>query len=153
MCSYDSTCDHLPLADLCPKEATHPQFEAFVISRKLNKDSISLGPSPPGGSVHHLPNKNRGSYPLSHLYLKGTKMYSTQVHSCLEMLEPSSEGDSIETVIDKNLLILSAGSITRNVFESHCRHKYSNFRRGCRWHFFKFRKNPAWSKKSKTILV
>ena len=47
MCSYDSTCDQLPLADLCPKEATHPQFEAFVISRKLNKDSISLGPPPP----------------------------------------------------------------------------------------------------------
>ena len=44
MCSYDSTCDHLPLADLCPKEATHPQIEAFVISRKLNTDSISLGP-------------------------------------------------------------------------------------------------------------
>ena len=49
MFSYYSTCDHLPLADLCLKEATHPQFEAFVISRKLNKDSISLGiqPIPP----------------------------------------------------------------------------------------------------------
>ena len=47
MCSYDSTCDHLPLADLSPKEAPHPQFEAFVKSRKLNMDSISLGPPPP----------------------------------------------------------------------------------------------------------
>ena len=54
MCSYDSTCDHLPLADLCLKEATHP-------SRKLNMDSISLGPPPPRPpsprrirSVHHF---------------------------------------------------------------------------------------------------
>ena len=57
MCRYDSTCDHLPLADLSPKEATHPHFEAFVISRKLNTDSITLSPPPPplGGTVHHLP--------------------------------------------------------------------------------------------------
>ena len=47
MCSYDSTCDHLPLADLCHKEATYSQFEAFVISRKIKTDSISLGPLPP----------------------------------------------------------------------------------------------------------
>ena len=55
MCSYDSTCDHLPLADLSPKEATHPQFEAFVISRKLNMDSISLGPPPPPPRRVHPP--------------------------------------------------------------------------------------------------
>ena len=58
-------------------------------------------------------------------------MYSTQVHSCLEMFDPSSEGDSIEILIDKNLVILSAESITHNFFESHCRHKYSNFCLGC----------------------
>ena len=75
MCSYDSTCDHLPLADMCPKEATHPQFEAFVISRKLDKDSISLStPPPPPRRVRppfyrlsdlSVQYKNRGSYPLS----------------------------------------------------------------------------------------
>ena len=110
-------------------------------------DSISLGTPPPprrvrppfyrlsGLSVQY---KNRGSYPLFHLYLKGTKMNSTQVHSCLEMFDPSSEGDSIEILIDKNIVILSAGSITHNSFESHCRHKYSNFCLGCRWHFSSF---------------
>ena len=43
------------------------------------------------------------------------------------MFQPSLEGDSIEILIDENLVILSAGSITCNSFESHCRHKYSNF--------------------------
>ena len=47
MYSYDSICDHLPLADLCPKETIHTQFKALVISRKLNTDFISLGPLPP----------------------------------------------------------------------------------------------------------
>ena len=108
MYSYDSTCDHLQLADLCPKEATYSQFEALVISRKLNTDSISLGPLPPrrvrpplyrlsGLSVQY---KYRGSYPPFHLYLQDTKMYSTHVHSCLEMFESSSERDSIEILIE-----------------------------------------------------
>ena len=122
MYSYDSTCDHLPLADLCPKEATHTQFKALVISPKLNTDSISLGPLPPrrvrpqfyrlsGLSAQY---NNRGSHPLFHLYLQDTKMYSIQVHSCLEMFEPSSERDSIEILINENIVILSAGSITCN---------------------------------------
>ena len=84
MCRYDSTCGHLPLADLSPKVATYPQFEVFVISRKLNTDSISLSPPPPPRrdrppfyrlSDLSVQYKNRGSYPLFHLYLKGTKMY------------------------------------------------------------------------------
>ena len=54
MCSYDSTCDHLSLANLCPKEANHPQFEAFFISRELNTVFTSLGPTPLLGSVHHF---------------------------------------------------------------------------------------------------
>ena len=151
MCSYHSTCDHLPLANLCHKEANHP---ISSVCHKLNTDSTSLGPPLLLGSVHHFTDslasrsiQNRGSYPRFHLYLKGTKMYLTQVHSCLEMF------DSIEILVDKNLVILSTGSITRNSFESHCRHKYSNFCLGCRWHFFKFRRNPAWSTMSKTILV
>ena len=47
MCSYDSTCDHLPLADLCLKEATHPQFEA---------DSISVDSLPPRRVRQHFTN-------------------------------------------------------------------------------------------------
>ena len=126
MCSYDSTCDHLPLVDLCPKEATHPQIEAFGISRKVNTDYNYLGPllprrvRPPFHWPLCLVQNTRILSPF-YLYLTGTKIYSTQVHSCLEMFEPSTERDLIEILIDENLVILSTGSITRNSFESHCR--------------------------------
>ena len=113
MYSYASTCDHLPLTDLFPKEATHTQIKALVISRKLNTDAISLGPPLPprrvrppfyGLSGLSVQYKNRGSYPPFQLYPQGTKMYSTQVHSCLEMFEQSSERDSLEILIEENLV-------------------------------------------------
>ena len=132
MCSYDSTCDQPATG----RSVSVHHFTDSLASLYSTKTDV---PIPFVTCIWRA--------------LKGTKMYSTQVHTCLEMFDLSSEGDSIDILIDKNLVILSNGSITRNSFESHCRHKYSNFCLGCRWHFFKFRRNPAWSKMSKTILV
>ena len=54
MCSYDSTCDHLPLANLCHKEANHPQFQAFVISRELKYGFYFSRSTTPLEPVHHF---------------------------------------------------------------------------------------------------
>ena len=138
MCSFDSTCDHLPLADLSPN--LNRLSEPYT-------DYVSLGPLFIGGSVHHFTNS-----------LFSTKagdqqgMYSTQVHSCLEIFAPSLERDSMEILVVENIVILSAGSINRNSTAG-TSIQTSVWVADDTWKFFKFRWNPAWSKMSKTILV